>query len=80
MSTCKIHNIRFYNLEPRSVTCLSYESKTKKLALARNDNSIEVWSVGNAPFVECTIAGHAANSVESILWIGPRLFQLVCMA
>ena len=75
MSTCKIHNIRFYNLEPRSVTCLSYESKTKKLALARNDNSIEVWSVGNAPFVECTIAGHAANSVESILWIGPRLFS-----
>lgn len=35
MSTCKVHNIRFYNLEPRSVTCFSYESKTRKLALAR---------------------------------------------
>ncbi|XP_076637416.1 UTP4 small subunit processome component l(3)72Dn [Colletes latitarsis] len=75
MSTCKIHNIRFYNLEPRSVTCLSYESKTRKLALARNDNSIEVWNVGNAPFVECIIAGHPENSIESILWIGPRLFS-----
>ncbi|CAL7943400.1 unnamed protein product [Xylocopa violacea] len=75
MSTCKIHNIRFYNLEPRSVTCLSYEPKTKKLALARNDNSIEVWNVGNAPFVECTISGNAENSIESILWIGPRLFS-----
>ncbi|XP_003699717.1 UTP4 small subunit processome component l(3)72Dn [Megachile rotundata] len=75
MSSCKIHNVRFYNLEPRSVTCLSYESKTKKLALARNDNSIEVWNVGNAPFVECTIGGHAENSIESILWIGPRLFS-----
>ena len=75
MSTCKIHNIRFYNLEPRSVTCLSYEPKTRKLALARNDNSIEVWNVGNAPFVECTIAGHPENSVENILWIGPRLFS-----
>ncbi|XP_076281680.1 UTP4 small subunit processome component l(3)72Dn [Lasioglossum baleicum] len=75
MSTCKIHNIRFYNLEPRSVTCLSYESKTRKLALARNDNSIEVWNVGNAPFVEYTIAGRQENSIESILWIGPRLFS-----
>lgn len=35
MSSCKIHNIRFYNLEPRSATCLSYESKTKRLTLAR---------------------------------------------
>ncbi|XP_043260482.1 U3 small nucleolar RNA-associated protein 4 homolog [Colletes gigas] len=75
MSTCKIHNIRFYNLEPRSVTCLSYESKTRKLALSRNDNSIEVWNVGNAPFVECIIAGHPENSIESILWIGSRLFS-----
>ncbi|OAD61377.1 Cirhin [Eufriesea mexicana] len=75
MSTCKIHNIRFYNLEPRSVTCLSYESKTKKLTLARNDNSIEVWNIGNAPFVECTIPALAENSIESILWIGSRLFS-----
>lgn len=75
MSTCKIHNVRFYNLEPKSVTCLSYESKTKKLALARSDNSIEVWNVGNAPFVEYTIAGHSESSIESILWIGSRLFS-----
>nr|XP_033325661.1 U3 small nucleolar RNA-associated protein 4 homolog [Megalopta genalis] len=75
MSTCKIHNINFYNLEPRSFTCLSYESKTRKLALARNDNSIEVWNVANAPFVECTIAGCQENSIESILWIDQRLFS-----
>lgn len=75
MASHRIHNVRFYNLESKSVTCLSYESKTKKLALARNNNSIEVWNVENAPFVECTIAGHAENSVESILWIDSRLFS-----
>ncbi|XP_043677473.1 U3 small nucleolar RNA-associated protein 4 homolog [Vespula pensylvanica] len=75
MTTFKIHNVRFYNLEPKSATCLCHEPKTKKLALARNDNSIEVWNVGNAPFVECTIPGHSENSVESILWIGSRLFS-----
>ncbi|XP_077273019.1 UTP4 small subunit processome component l(3)72Dn [Temnothorax americanus] len=75
MASYRIHNIRFYNLEPRSVTCLCHESKTKKLALARNNNSIEIWNVENAPFVECTIAGHAENSVESVLWIDSRLFS-----
>lgn len=75
MATHRIHNIRFYNLEPKSVTCLCHESKTKKLALARDNNSIEIWNVENAPFVECTIAGHAENSVESILWIDSRLFS-----
>ncbi|XP_014474732.1 PREDICTED: cirhin [Dinoponera quadriceps] len=75
MGSYQIHNIRFYNPEPKSVTCMSHEPKTKKLALARNDNSIEVWNVMNAPFVECTIAGSKENFVESILWIGSRLFS-----
>ncbi|XP_072754367.1 U3 small nucleolar RNA-associated protein 4 homolog [Anoplolepis gracilipes] len=75
MASYRIHNIRFYSPEPKPVTCLCHEPKTKKLALARNDNSIEIWNVENAPFVECAIAGHAENSVESILWIGTRLFS-----
>ncbi|KAG5315019.1 UTP4 protein, partial [Acromyrmex insinuator] len=75
MASNRIHNIRFYNLEPKSVTCLCHELKTKKLALARSNNSIEIWNVENAPFIECTIAGHAENSVESILWIDSRLFS-----
>lgn len=31
----KIHNVRFYNLEPKSVICFSFEPEGKKLALAR---------------------------------------------
>ena len=38
--SCKIHNIKFYNLEPKSVVCFAYESKSKKLALARLDFEI----------------------------------------
>ncbi|OXU18958.1 hypothetical protein TSAR_000015 [Trichomalopsis sarcophagae] len=72
--SCKIHNVRFYNLEPKSVTCFSYEPNSKKLALARSDNSIEIWNIGNAPFIESSIAGQAENSIEAILWIGSRLF------
>lgn len=35
MSTCKIHNIRFYNLKPRAISCICYEKSSKKLALSR---------------------------------------------
>lgn len=35
MSTCRIHNVRFYNLEPKAVTCLCYGQDVKKLALTR---------------------------------------------
>lgn len=35
MAPCRIHNVRFYNLAPREVVCLSYERTKKQLALAR---------------------------------------------
>lgn len=43
--------------------------------VSRQDHSIEIWNVMNAPFVECTIAGCEENSVESLLWIDSRLFS-----
>lgn len=35
MSTCKVHNVRFYKLEPKGINCFSYLKKKKKLALSR---------------------------------------------
>jgi hypothetical protein len=35
MSTCKVHSVRFYDLEPRAIHCMAYESTGKKLALSR---------------------------------------------
>ncbi|KAI4486585.1 hypothetical protein M0804_005955 [Polistes exclamans] len=75
MNEMRIHNVRFYELKPKSATCLYHESETKKLALARNNNSIELWNVENAPFIECVIPGDEDNSIESILLIGSRLFS-----
>ncbi|XP_034938638.1 U3 small nucleolar RNA-associated protein 4 homolog [Chelonus insularis] len=67
--SCKIHNVRFYNLEPRSISCLTYEKRSKKLALSRSDNSIEIWDVKDFPFLESTIAGDPGDSIESMVWI-----------
>ncbi|XP_008557301.1 U3 small nucleolar RNA-associated protein 4 homolog [Microplitis demolitor] len=69
MASYKIHNVRFYNLEPRSIFCLCYDKYSKKLALSRNDNSIELWNVANAPFLESTIVDHIEESIESMIWI-----------
>jgi U3 small nucleolar RNA-associated protein 4 len=50
----KIHNVRFYNLEPKSVTCFSYEILSQRLALARlvSDNLLnytyDVYNIPNA--------------------------------
>lgn len=32
---CKIHNVRFYNLTPRSISYLAYNKNTGKLAVVR---------------------------------------------
>ncbi|VVC86765.1 unnamed protein product [Leptidea sinapis] len=31
----KIHRIRYYNPEPKGINCISYEKKSKLLALSR---------------------------------------------
>ena len=40
----------------------------------RNDNSLEIWNLTNAPCIEAVIPGQADYSIEAIVWIGARLF------
>ncbi|XP_049860370.1 U3 small nucleolar RNA-associated protein 4 homolog [Schistocerca gregaria] len=72
---CKVHNIRFYNLEPRAIHCIAYESSHRKLAVSRADSSLEIWDVSNAPHVERFIPGASDSSIEALSWCGTRLFS-----
>ncbi|KAF7992974.1 hypothetical protein HCN44_005755 [Aphidius gifuensis] len=73
MTSCKVHNVRFYNLAPRAITNLCYEKNSKKLALSRDDCSIEIWNVTNVPFLESTIPGNDDDeSIESLVWIDSK--------
>ncbi|XP_071451575.1 U3 small nucleolar RNA-associated protein 4 homolog [Hetaerina americana] len=74
MGTYRIHNVRFYDLDPRAINSMAYEKKRRKLALSRADNSVEVWDVLNTPHIELTIPGHPETSVESLVWCDGRLF------
>lgn len=40
MSHCKIHNVRFYNPEPRGISHLAFHNSSKKLALSRYNNEL----------------------------------------
>ncbi|XP_065359692.1 U3 small nucleolar RNA-associated protein 4 homolog [Calliphora vicina] len=71
----QIHNVRFYNLTPRSIQTMAYNKIWKKLALSRNDGSIEIWDMGNAPCLERTITKTPGNSVEGLAWCADRLFS-----
>ncbi|KDR20318.1 U3 small nucleolar RNA-associated protein 4 homolog [Zootermopsis nevadensis] len=75
MSTCRVHSVRFYDLEPRAIHCMAYESTQRKLAVSRSDSSIEVWDLAHTPHIERTIPGRVNSSVEAITWCGERLFS-----
>lgn len=42
----------------------------------RNDFSIEIWDLANAPFLERVIPGKYDSTVEVICWAGARLFSV----
>ncbi|KAL9902143.1 UTP4 small subunit processome component l(3)72Dn [Glossina fuscipes fuscipes] len=71
----KIHNVRFYNITPRSIQTMAYNFIWGKLALARCDGSIEIWDVSHAPCLERVIPKTPGNSVECMGWCGKRLFS-----
>ncbi|XP_049296026.1 U3 small nucleolar RNA-associated protein 4 homolog [Anopheles funestus] len=75
-AACQLHNVQFYNLLPRAIVCSSFGQETKKLALARDDGTIEIWNMANAPFLEKTIPGGEGISIEGLAWAGKRLFSV----
>ncbi|CAH1156149.1 unnamed protein product [Phaedon cochleariae] len=77
MSHCKMHNVRFYNPEPRAIRCMALQDNTKKLAISRSDASIEIWNLNNVWFSEHFIASTTENfSIEGLAWCGNRLFSV----
>ncbi|KAJ8927588.1 hypothetical protein NQ314_019933 [Rhamnusium bicolor] len=77
MSNCKIHNVRFYKLEPHAIRCMALQPSAKILAVSRSDASIEIWNLNNAWFIERTIASSTENfSIEGLAWCGNRLFSV----
>lgn len=70
----EVHSVRFYNLEPISVKCMSCDEESKTLAVARSDNTIEIWNLLHTPCIERTIIG-SYDTIETLNWYKKRLFS-----
>lgn len=75
MSQFRVHRVRFFNYEPPAIHALACENKWKMLAVGRTDNSIEIWSCKNDVFLREKFIPGGEKSVESLTWIGNRLFS-----
>uniref|UniRef100_A0A2M4AAQ6 Putative u3 small nucleolar rna-associated protein 4 n=1 Tax=Anopheles triannulatus TaxID=58253 RepID=A0A2M4AAQ6_9DIPT len=75
--SCRLHNVQFYNLLPRAIVCTAMNRQTNRLALARDDGTIEIWNLVHARFLEKTIPGGAGVSIEGLAWAeNDRLFSV----
>jgi len=79
----KVHRLRFLKQTLYPVRCLAWEPNSKRLAVSRNEGSIELWSFHADPtrslnnvcwFVERRIPGALERKTEVVVWCRGRLF------
>lgn len=76
MGEFKVHRVRFFDYVPSGVRCMAYSEQTEKLAVARNDGSVDIYNFPNNYYQEKIIPGDDKRSTESICWAaGDRLFS-----
>ncbi|CAG9561258.1 unnamed protein product [Danaus chrysippus] len=72
---CKLHRVRYYNPKPVQINCVSFNKTSKRIALARQDASIEIWDLNYAPLLVQCISGTEDTSVEALGWVHDRLLS-----
>ncbi|XP_069822191.1 U3 small nucleolar RNA-associated protein 4 homolog isoform X2 [Dendropsophus ebraccatus] len=76
MGEFKVHRVRFFDYVPSAVRCMAYSKQTERLAVARNDGSVEIYNFPANYYQEKMIPGDDRRSTESICWAaGERLFS-----
>jgi len=77
MSQYKVHRIRFVDYFPKTINAAAYDndSRIPKLALAREDGSIEIRNPLADWLIDYVIPGHDKITVEHLVWCDGRLFS-----
>ena len=71
----ELHRVRFIGLTRQAIQCLSFKDDGAKLALSRDDGSLEVWASHSHGWVkELWIPGRTNTSIQALQWCGERLF------
>lgn len=69
-----VHGVKFYDIEPVSITNLCFNESLRSLAVSRSDSSVEIWNIRSAAHVDRIILPQEGISIQCIIWSGERLF------
>lgn len=77
MTEYKVHRARFVDFIPEAVNCLAFEdcSSNPRLAVSRQDGTIEIWSQTGLWTVDFVIPSQLGRSIESLTWCNHKLFS-----
>eukprot|EP01083_Nonionella_stella_P022480 62184_1 len=64
----EVHVCRFIDYKPSSICAAHLHPDNKHCAIGRENGNIEIWDL-NGSFIQRTIPGKGANTVQSLLWI-----------
>ncbi|KAG7473219.1 hypothetical protein MATL_G00093430 [Megalops atlanticus] len=74
MGEFKVHRVRFFDYTPAGIRCAAFNPETERLALARQDGTVEIFNLSDSYFQEKVIPGSESRSIEAVCWAGDRLF------
>eukprot|EP01116_Phalansterium_solitarium_P016368 TRINITY_DN3799_c0_g1_i1.p1 TRINITY_DN3799_c0_g1~~TRINITY_DN3799_c0_g1_i1.p1 ORF type:complete len:729 (-),score=241.30 TRINITY_DN3799_c0_g1_i1:172-2358(-) len=74
-SAYQVHRCRFIDWVPDAINCISLHPDLPFLAVGRATGDIEIWNSSHGWHFERRIAGSENNSVQSLCWVGDRLFS-----
>lgn len=75
MGEFKVHRVRFFDYMPSGIKAMAFNRSTDRLAVARDHGSLEIFNFSDNYCQEKVIPGRDGRSVESLCWVGSRLFS-----
>lgn len=71
----ELHRVRFISHAACAIQYLSFAEDGSKLALSRDDGSLEIWVARNGTCCrDLWIPGRTNTSIEALQWCGKQLF------
>ncbi|XP_031420781.1 U3 small nucleolar RNA-associated protein 4 homolog isoform X2 [Clupea harengus] len=76
MGEFKVHRVRFFDYMPSGIRAIAFNRQTERIAVARVDGSVEIFTILYNLFQEKVIPGKEQRSIEALCWVGERLFSV----
>uniref|UniRef100_A0AAY4DRV7 Cirhin n=1 Tax=Denticeps clupeoides TaxID=299321 RepID=A0AAY4DRV7_9TELE len=74
MGEFTVHRVRFFHYMPSGICAMAFNRRTERLAVARTDGSVELYSRTDHFFQEKVVPGRQQRSIQALCWVGKRLF------